>query len=271
MKKETRKILELKQYRKTRKVSDNDFMLGTTMNLLSNLAVRSNIIHGELRRYREIEKQADENLKVLIGYYISSLITCWETFFRDLFIFICNEDADIKSRLNIDVSDALALDLTIGEYTARKYNFQNLTNTREAFDYIFAKNTTELSDYFTNNVINGLIVSGYAKMFEWIAKGIFKKKVDELLALGFSLRHKITHDANYRIDISGILLSEIEHVFQVIPQFFVSHIAERYGQKRIVFNIEHKFVHVTDSPSEKELHYAFTIDDFISTNWKVED
>ncbi|OTW74500.1 hypothetical protein BK702_33860 [Bacillus thuringiensis serovar cameroun] len=33
--------------------------------------------------------------QVSVGLYVSSLVTCWEALFRDLFVFIVNNDNDI--------------------------------------------------------------------------------------------------------------------------------------------------------------------------------
>lgn len=268
----TNKLLEIKKYRETRNVStDNDFMLTITSNLLNNLGDRNNFIHYELDLYRTQKKKLDNNLKVAIGLYVCSLVTCWETFFRDLFIFICNNDDSIRQRLNLEISEIIPLELTIGEFIARKYNFQNLIQTRDSFDYIFQKKTTELTEYFTKDVFNGLIFVEYALIFKWVHKGIFKEKVDEVLHRAFNIRHKVTHDANYLIDFDSKLLSEIECVFQMIPQFFISNIATKYSQKRIVFNKDERYIRITDSPAENEIPYAFNVKDFMANDFVIVD
>ena len=138
MAKVTKKLEEIKEYRKTRNVSaDNEFMITITTNLLKSISVRSNHMHLLLKSYKEQKRKIDSNLEIAIGTYICSLVTCWETFFRDLFIFISNNDNTICKKLCAEVSETIPLGLTIGEFYARKYNFQNLNNTREAFDYIF--------------------------------------------------------------------------------------------------------------------------------------
>ena len=101
MAKITKKVLEIKKYRETRNPkNEDDFMLTITSNLLNNLGDRNNFIHKELDYYKENKKKLDTNLKIATGLYICSLITCWETFFRDLFIFLCDTDPIIKSELN---------------------------------------------------------------------------------------------------------------------------------------------------------------------------
>lgn len=270
MAKITKKILEIKDYRATRNPDNNDdFMLTISMNLINNLGDRNNFIHKELDYYKENKKKLDKNLKIIAGLYVCSLITCWETFFRDLFIFLCDSDKEINDLLKEELKDEIPLDLTIGEFFARKYNFQNLKQTKEAFDYIFQRDTITLTEYFTNDVFEGILNRDYSLIFKWIHDGVFKENVDRVLEKGFAIRHKVTHDANYLIDYDSKLLSEIECVFQIIPQFFVSSFAEKYSQKRLVFNIKEKYIRITDNPTEDEKNYAFNVKDFMAEDYEI--
>lgn len=56
MAKITRKLQEIFEYKQTRsEQEDGGFMLVITMNLLKNLAARNNIIHQELKHYKDEE------------------------------------------------------------------------------------------------------------------------------------------------------------------------------------------------------------------------
>lgn len=266
----SKKLLEIKEYRQTRQVgADNDFMLAITSNLLVNLSRRNNFIHKELRQYKAENKPVDDLLRIAAGLYVSSLVTCWETFFRDLFIFICNIDVGIKGRLEQENVGNIPLDLTVGEYVARKYNFQNLSMTKEAFDSIFKKNTQNLSEYFSEEVFNGSLIGSFELIFAWLSQGVFKEKVDDVLSRAFAIRHLVTHDANYLVDFDSELFSTIEIVFQAVPQYFIATIAAKYSQKRIVFNVVDKYVRITDNPSDDERSYAFSAIDFMANDYEV--
>ena len=103
----------------------------------------------------------------------------------------------------------------------------------------------------------------------WIHDGSFKEKVDFILEKGFEIRHKVTHDANYLIDFDSKLLSEIECVFQIIPQFFIASFAEKYSQKRLVFNLKERYIRITDTPTKDEKNYAFNVKDFMADDYEI--
>lgn len=270
MSKVTSKLIEIKAYRETRNDNlDNDLMVTITSNLLNNLGYRNNFIHNQLEQYKSEKKEVDKNLRVATGLYVCSLITCWETFFRDLFIFIVNHDRSISLRITKEHTSEIPFGLTIGEFQARKYNFQNLVQTREAFNYILKRETAELSEYFSNEVFNGLLFVEYAMIFKWIHEGNLKSKIDKTLHEAFKIRHRVTHDANYLIEFDSGLLSEIECVFQMIPQFFISHFAIKYSQKRLVFNKVGRYIRITDNPTEDEVPYIFNVKDFMTNDWQV--
>ncbi|MBE7689072.1 hypothetical protein [Tenacibaculum finnmarkense] len=266
----TNKIRQIESFRRTRsgEIGD-DFLLNITMDLLKQLSLRNNFIHKILKEYKLTESSVDDNLRIATGLYISSLITCWETFFRDIYIFLVNTDTVINEKIKKKAPEKLPLDISLGEYSARKYNFQNLNHTREAFDYIFEKETSKLSDYFTDEDLKNIIITDFPFILEWISKSKLHRKIDDILNNAFDIRHKTIHDSNYLIPFDSEKLIEIECIFQVIPQFFISKIAKNYGQKRIVFNTINSSVRFTDKPTEDEFSYAFTAEDFMANDFEI--
>ncbi|MBW2185876.1 MAG: hypothetical protein JRG71_05580 [Deltaproteobacteria bacterium] len=266
MAKITRKIKEIHAYRGTRKIEDYDdnFMVSITINLVTNICNRSNFIHKELDLYKEQKKKADTDLRIACGLYICSLVTCWETFFRDLYIFLCDNDESISEMLKNDIRESIPLGLTLGEYSSRKFNFQNLNQTKESFDYIFQRKTEKLTDYFDQDLFQGVISERYALLFKWIQEGNLKESIDGVLEKGFNIRHRVTHDANYLMKFDAELFAEIECVFQTVPQFLASNLAAKYSQKRIVFNLKERCMRMTDDPTSDEGSFVFSIEDFQS-------
>jgi len=269
----SKRISELQEYQDTRKCPSNDeFLITITCNLLTNLALRNNFIHSGLRSYKSQRKEIDDNLRILSGLYVCSLVTCWETFFRDLFVFLCNNDKQIEKYLmSLKQNEIIPQGITLGEFYTTKYNFQNLEELRLAFDGIFHKNTQSISDYFSDDIFHGVIASGHARIYKWIHDGVLNSRIETTLHKAFRIRHRVTHDANYLVDIDSELFSDIECVFQMVPQFFISHIAGKYVQKRVVFNVDKNGFRITDSPENNEVPYAFTIDDFMATDYEVVD
>lgn len=259
-------------YRETRnEIRNNDFMLTITTNLLLNLSARNNFIHSLLGRYKIENKKVDSDLKIASSLYVCSLITCWETFFRDLFIFISNHDDLIRQRIAIGCNSENLVDLSIGEFVASKYNFQNLLQTREAFDFLFQKTTVKLSEYFSNEVFGEAVFSEYIVISKWIQDGNLNGNLDEALVNAFKLRHRIMHDANYLMDWDPEMLAALECVFQVVPQFFISHISEKYSQKRVVFHKTEKCIRITDTPTVDEVPYIFSSKDFMANDFQISE
>ena len=261
MSKITKKIKEIHEYRKTRQVEkcNGDFLLSLLINNVNNIGDRSNFIHKELDAYKDQNKKVDASLKIASGLYVCSLVTCWETFFRDLYIFICDNDDLINKRLRNEINSDIPLGLTIGEYSSRRFNFQNLNQTRESFDYIYQRSTEKITDYFENKLFQGVISEKYALIFKWIQSGKLKENIDRILEIGFHIRHQVTHDANYLLEFNPSLLAEIECVFQTVPQFLATNFAAIYSQKRIVFNLKERFIRITDSPNSDESNFIFSI------------
>lgn len=268
MNKIAKRIHEIKDYRKTRNPeNDNDFMITILMNLLNNLNDRNNFIHKELQDYKHNKKKIDKRLKIIIGLYICSLVTCWETFFRDIFIYLCDVDPKNNSNVIRSLINEKPHDLTLGEYMATKYNFQNLNQTKMAFDDLLQKKTETISDYFSSEMFDGVFHKDYSLILKWIRDGSLKSNIDFVLKTGFEIRHKVTHDANYLINCNGKLLSKIECVFQVVPQLFIAYFAGIYSQKRMVFNLTEGYVRITDNPTKDEKNYAFTANDFMADDY----
>ena len=171
--------------------------------------------------------------------------------------------------MKLIITEDIPLNLTIGEYHSRKYNFQNLTQTRIAFDEIYEKETLSITDYFTEEVFAGTIVTTLPIIMQWIADGTFKSKTDSALEKAFVIRHQVTHDSNFLVDFDNELFSEIESVFQSIPQFFTAHTARKYGLKTTVFHTTKYHIRITDTPNEYELPYVFSVQDFLATDYHV--
>jgi hypothetical protein len=78
---------------KNNRTSFNDF----SVRYLLNVSRRYNLMHHILND-RELRKDK-QSIYIATGQYISSLVTCWETYFRDIFVYVVEQDPIKKSEI----------------------------------------------------------------------------------------------------------------------------------------------------------------------------
>ena len=270
MAKYEKRIKELKEYRLTRGAKQEDDFFDTLMhNLLLNLSKRNNKIHGQLKAYKAAGKPADDDLRIDIGNYICGLVTCWETFFMEMFIFLCNNDRVIKAIFEQKHDGEDLQGLTIGEYAAIQYSFQNLERTRQAFDLAFGKTTTKFTEHLDVNLFSNMAFTSQLRLMSWVSDPAYLTLINVALETAFETRHKFTHDANYTINLETEMLANIEEIFQILPQLFMHNIAIRYNLSRTVFHTVHFYLRKTDQPEDAEKSYIFSAAEFMARNWQV--
>ena len=174
----------------------------------------------------------------------------------------------IHQRLILEMGNA-SNDFTIGENVATKYNFQNLSQTKEAFDYVLQKQTDHLTDYFSEEIFNSTVSEKFFILHEWIRNGDVKEQIEKTLEKAFRIRHRVTHDANYLVDFKSNEMNDIESVFQTIPQYFIAFFAKKYSQNRFVFHTEKNAIRITDTPQQCELTFIFSPEDLIADNYHI--
>lgn len=262
----TPKLLDqLSELRNTRESIDRYYL-----NFLVNAAKYANFVHYVLEF-----KPDNETLQIPIIQYISSLVSCWETFFRDVFIFMTSIDTafmnDICNKLNIDSSTYKNLidDDTFSEFLSKSFNFQSIDEIESAFEFIFNKHMFSIigSYEIPNLFIRGRFKKDFCinKLFpEWEAD-IFK---------AFDERHKITHDANYIkcINIDKRFIQSVETIFVIFPQVLSIWLASKYNLSytTMLMNTEQLTIS-KDNDNSNSYPYLFIIDDLISKEWIICD
>lgn len=270
MAKNEKKVKELKEYRLTRGGDlDTNFFNTLNSNLLNNLSKRNNRIHQRLKSYKASSKPFDEDLRADVGHYICDLVTCWESFFRDIFIFLCDHDPQIKTVFGTKHHGEDLQGLTIGEYAAIRYNFQNLEVTRQAFDMAFGKTTTKFTQHLHERLFFDIVFTTPSRVMQWVTNTAYHGIVDQTLTQAFEIRHKLTHDANYSLKFDKELLADIEEVFQILPQVFMQDIASRYSMNRTVFHTKKMHFRLTDKPEINEKPYIFSAAEFMAIDWQI--
>jgi len=200
-----RLVQEINDLKSSREIIE-DFLY----NFVSNSARYVIFMHDILAK-----KHSEDYLNVPISQYIVSLVTCWETYFRDMFVFLSKADEqflnDVISMNNIVVKEHefIREDFSLAEFISKFFNFQNLNNTEKAFRPLF-----EGESFF-------IVLNHYERQFFLPNKGIIHdfslRKIDsnwyELIDNFFEIRHRIIHDANYRLKIKNSIIIKTESIF----------------------------------------------------------
>lgn len=219
------------------------------------------------------KKPSKEQIVVPISQYIVSLVTCWETYFRDLFVFLSVNDkqfCDDVIRLNnisINENELNRNGLITGEYISKFFNFQNFKDTETAFSSLY-----ENESFFK-------AIGGYKRPFVLMRKRTISKislnslnqSWYEILKDFFEIRHKIVHDANFRIKLTNSFISQAESICILLPQIVGQYVLERYNFTRTIIDIKNGVIRNTSESDNEEIGYIFTVQDMLAKDWIVVD
>ena len=204
-------IDKLNSLRANRKGEENVFA-----NLVGSLYTERMFVHILLS-----QKLPEIWTRTIISNYVVSLVTCWETFFRDVFIFVLKRNPRIADELaqNAHVRKVLgrapASQPDQAEYVASLFNFQNLDSLLEAFGPV-------LGEHGNLDIPTSEEVSVSSKRHGWAIFSLptlfpgWKEDLDFIL----QERHRIIHDANHVCTISRKEIPGLESVLFSYLQLF---------------------------------------------------
>jgi len=238
-------------------------------NFLENIAPRYEIMHKLLYDYKAMEQKESESIKVAAGYYLSSLVTCWETFFRDVVVFVVETDTHVRKKsinfLNekgIDEEKIIKEGIGLGEFMCKQFNFQDLDDTCDAFNFLFDDNKLYITEYISTTLSRNLIFSAPNFILYWMKqKYDIALRIRETLNKAFDIRHKVIHDANYIFQIDVEFMTKVEDCFILFPQFISIWLAERYMQKRTVIDLSTENIRLTETLNDSEVPFVFSRQD----------
>lgn len=206
----------------------------------------------------------------IISHYIVFLVICWETFFRDVFVFLLKQHPSLKNELqrNARVRKAMgrtkASTLDVDEYIADMFNFQNLESLQDAFaPALGIHNGLELPTEqltFMNVREKGWLPFDFSSLFPtWNAD------------LDFILqeRHRIIHDANHRCTVSSSDIQRIECVLFYYLQLFGIFASDRFQLPWIKFNVKVSYLEVVTISNEYYKNILISFNDLLSDDWEV--
>lgn len=247
VRKQTQKLIEELQDLKNNRESIDDFNFAFLINFSEN----SRITHSLIR------KDSDKLLDIAFRQYVVFLISCWETYFRDTFVYVHTiDDVSIEKLvclMKIDDSLLNLSEITLPELLSKSFNFQNLEDLESAYNSFWGANFLNSICETKTDVfgINGQISESFSigSLFpEW----------ESTVSKAFSMRHKVIHDANYRPDIDISFIQQAEAIFLFIPQLTTYFIAKRFNLK-----------HIELSNGEFSVPYIFTMQDILSNDWMI--
>ncbi len=226
-------------------------------NFLGNIYRYATLMH------KLIEVRLDSSLfEVAVSQYVASLVSCWETFFRDTFIFVVSNNEKFRSEIIkiVEVNHQEAKQLDNGKlvtgYLSKCFNFQNLNDIENAFSPIFGhKLFVTIGKYiFPILGVDGRISFDFC--YETITPNYL-----EVIGKVYEERHKIIHDANYRLKMEVTFIQNAESSFVIFPQLFTIALSNKMNLPLAV---------IEDTMHQCKAPYIFTIKDILSTEWVVQ-
>ncbi|HEJ9626556.1 TPA: hypothetical protein SMN35_000254 [Proteus mirabilis] len=238
----TNEILEL---RDTRGPLDS-----FTFSFLTNFSEHARLMHSLISN----DKNKIELYKIAYRQYFVFLISCWETYFRDTFVYVYSRNKELISALMLKMkSDHLINQdggVTQAELLSKSFNFQNINDIDDAFDGVWADAFLDYICSFSIEPcgINGKIASKLS------IENIFEDWRN-IIESAFSIRHRVVHDANFRPELNVELISQIEALFLIVPQFVTYALSKR-------FNLSSVF-------TADNIPYIFSMHDILANDWNV--
>ncbi len=224
-----------------------------SMSFLLNFAENCRLMHSLISTK---DKKIDI-YKTAYRQYFVFLISCWETYFRDVFVFVDSVDESrittLLSKMRTETSININTEINLSELLSKSFNFQNLNDLEEAYNGMWGES---FLNYICTTNISPCGLSGQISQ-DLSIENIFPDW-RALIEEAFYIRHKVVHDANFRPKVNIELISKVEALFLIIPQFATHIISERFNLKKIVI-----------SDGKNNHTYIFNISDILSDDWVV--
>lgn len=248
---------------KNNRASFSDF----SYSYLSNVNSRYTIMHHILKD-KELTKDK-KSLYIATGQYISSLVTCWETYFRDIFVYVVEQDPNKKmeisesiARKEMSTQELESAQLDISDYGSKQYNFQDLNDTCNALNFLLNDSKNRVTEFIEDSLKNVVFLEPNFIAY-WLHEGKdIPEKLYTILEKGFEIRHKVIHDANFIYKVEQDFINTFEDCMVIFPQLISNLLARKYNTARFVFDREKHYIRLTDNPNEHEINFIFTRRDF---------
>lgn len=234
-------------------------LVDVAINFVSNVSMRYTLMHEILDMYKS-EKIEKDYVVLAAGQYITSLISCWETFFRDSVLFIVENNETLHQRVdnfflekNVNLNELESSGISIGELFCKQFNFQDLNETCNALNFVLETEKEKIEEFFSIELFEDVIMYSLNFIVYWAQqKDDVSVKIGDVLHKVFEIRHKVIHDANYKIKLDSKFMTMCEDCFIVFPQLISIEIARKYKQKMLVTHLEENTMRITDSMEDEK-------------------
>ncbi|MBT2636577.1 hypothetical protein [Bacillus sp. ISL-39] len=262
-----KELSELKNHR----TNFNDF----SVTYLLNVSKRYNLMHHILND-KELRKNK-HSIYIAAGQYISSLVTCWETYFRDIFVYVVDQDPNKKNKINdfiiekgISTQELEKAQLSLSDYGSKQYNFQDLNDTCNALNFLLNDSKNRITDFIEGSLVDVVFAEPNYLLYWLQEERDISQELYTVLEQGFEYRHKLIHDANFIYEIEPHFISAFEDCMVIFPQLISILFAKKYKAMRPVYNVKKHFSRLTDNPKEGEVNFIFSRKDF-EGNYQIVD
>ncbi|MFP5615519.1 HEPN domain-containing protein [Enterobacter kobei] len=241
-------IEELTLLRETREPFE-----GFTFAFLKNFSENCNLMHSLIPKSTD----GKDIFRIAYRQYFVFLVSCWETYFRDVFVYIHSIDNKLTNilldKMEINAHSYDNSDITLPEILSKFFNFQNLNDLEEAYNGLWGENflhkvcNLDIAPCgFNGNVATQMIINNLIP--DWRTT----------LEKAFKIRHRVVHDANFRPEIDMKLLNKAEAIFLIIPQISSIMITAKLNQSYTLISND-----VSQYP------YIFSMHDILAKDWYI--
>lgn len=226
---------------------------GFLLNFLVNFSQPAKLMHAMI----PLLKGRHDLFQTAMRSYLIGMAACLETFYRDLYICVLDEDpkllrsslGQIKEKASLEEIHQLTVDgISFAELSASKAAFQNIDEIDRFLSTLFSHNgyLETLSEYdFVCAIPSRNTKQAHMKLHTaW--RGDFARI--------FQLRHEFAHDANSKTSLDPVELQRLEACALLIPQMTAALIASNRSLKIV---------------KSGTLPVLLTVDDLISDDWEV--
>jgi hypothetical protein len=211
---------------------------------------------------KELRKDK-QSIYIAAGQYISSLVTCWETYFRDIFVYVVEQDPNKKSEISdfitekgVSTQELEYAQLNLGDYGSKQYNFQDLNDTCSALNFLLNDRKNRITEFIEDSLVDVGFASPNILLYWLQEKKDIPQELYTVLEQVFEIRHKVIHDANFIYKIEPHFISAFEDCMVICSQLISILLAKKYNAKRPVYNKEKNYSRLTNNPNDNEFNFS---------------